>query len=50
MANRLGPTWLNRIPQLTGPTSTGRLGKFALLVDANQRTGAGFRSPHRSRT
>ena len=33
MANRLGPTWLNRITQLTGPTSTGRLSKFALLVE-----------------
>src|SRR3954451_7367491 len=30
MANRLGPMWLNRVTQLTGPTPTGRFGKFAL--------------------
>src|SRR5271166_1876222 len=32
MANRLGPMWLNRVSQLTGPTSAGRFSKFALLV------------------
>ncbi|HKM54496.1 MAG TPA: preprotein translocase subunit SecA, partial [Isosphaeraceae bacterium] len=32
MANRLGPTWLNRVTRLTGPTPTGRFSKFALLV------------------
>ncbi len=32
MANRLGPTWLNRVSRLTGPTPTGRFSKFALLV------------------
>ena len=32
MANRLGPMWLNRVTQMTGPTSTGRFGRFALLA------------------
>jgi preprotein translocase subunit SecA len=32
MANRLGPMWLNRVTQFTGPTPTGRFGKFALLA------------------
>src|SRR4051794_3709925 len=30
MANRLGSMWLNRVTQFTGPTNTGRFGKFAL--------------------
>ena len=33
MANRLGPTWLNRMQQLAGPTHAGRLGRYAVLVD-----------------
>jgi preprotein translocase subunit SecA len=33
MANRLGPIWLNRVSQLTGPTPAGRFSRFALLVD-----------------
>jgi preprotein translocase subunit SecA len=32
MANRLGPMWLNRVTQMTGPTSTGRFSRFALLA------------------
>src|SRR4051794_25011117 len=32
MANRLGPMWLNRVTQITGPTSTGRFARFALLA------------------
>ncbi|QEH33054.1 preprotein translocase subunit SecA [Aquisphaera giovannonii] len=32
MANRLGPMWLNRVSQLTGPTPAGRFSKFALQV------------------
>jgi preprotein translocase subunit SecA len=33
MASRLGPSWLNRVQQLAGPTHTGRLGRFASMVD-----------------
>jgi preprotein translocase subunit SecA len=33
MASRLGPSWLNRVQQLAGPTHSGRLGRYALLVD-----------------
>jgi len=32
MANRLGLMWLNRVAQLSGPTSSGRFSKYALLV------------------
>ena len=32
MATRLGPMWLNRVSQLTGPTPAARFSKFALLV------------------
>ena len=33
MASRLGPSWLNRVSQLAGPTHAGRLGRYSLLVD-----------------
>jgi preprotein translocase subunit SecA len=33
MANRLGPSWLNRVQQLAGPTHAGRLGRYAGMVD-----------------
>ena len=33
MATRLGPSWLNRVQQLAGPTHAGRLGRYAVLVD-----------------
>ena len=33
MANRLGPSWLNRVQQLAGPTHAGRLGRWSVLVD-----------------
>src|SRR5579875_1864892 len=33
MAARLGPSWLNRVQQLAGPTHAGRLGRYAVLVD-----------------
>jgi preprotein translocase subunit SecA len=33
MANRLGPSWLNRVGLLTGPTRTGRFSRYALLVE-----------------
>jgi preprotein translocase subunit SecA len=33
MSSRLGPSWLNRVSQLAGPTHTGRLGRYAVLVD-----------------
>jgi preprotein translocase subunit SecA len=33
MANRLGPSWLNRVQQLAGPTYAGRFSRFAVLVD-----------------
>ncbi len=33
MASRLGPAWLKRVRQLAGPTHSGRLGSYALLVD-----------------
>ncbi len=33
MATRLGPSWLNRVTQLAGPTHAGRLGRYALVVD-----------------
>jgi preprotein translocase subunit SecA len=32
MGNRLGVMWLNRVTQFTGPTNTGRFGKFALVA------------------
>jgi preprotein translocase subunit SecA len=33
MASRLGPSWLNRVQQLAGPTHAGRLGRYSVLVD-----------------
>ena len=33
MASRLGPAWLKRMRQLAGPTHSGRMGNYALLVD-----------------
>jgi preprotein translocase subunit SecA len=33
MATRLGPSWLNQLTQLAGPTHSGRLGRYSLLVD-----------------
>ena len=33
MANRLGPSWFNRVQQLAGPTHAGRLGRYSLLVE-----------------
>ncbi len=33
MASRLGPTWLNRVSQLAGPTHAGRLGRYSILVE-----------------
>jgi len=33
MSSRLGPSWLNRVQQLAGPTHAGRLGRYAVLVD-----------------
>ncbi len=33
MASRLGPTWLNRVQQLAGPTHAGRLGRYSVLVE-----------------
>ena len=33
MASRLGPSWLNRVQQLAGPTHAGRLGRYAVLVE-----------------
>ncbi len=33
MATRLGPSWLNRVQQLAGPTYTGRFSRFAVQVD-----------------
>ena len=33
MASRLGPSWLKRVRQLAGPTHSGRLGHYALMVD-----------------
>ena len=33
MATRLGPSWLNRVQQLAGPTHAGRFGRYAVLVD-----------------
>ncbi len=29
----LGPSWLNRVTQLAGPTHAGRLGRYSILVD-----------------
>ena len=29
MANRLGPSWLNRVQQFAGPTHAGRLGRYS---------------------
>ena len=47
MANRLGPMWLNRVTQMTGPTSTGRFSRFALLAQRVNQHGADSRAPHR---
>jgi preprotein translocase subunit SecA len=33
MAARLGPSWLNHVQQLAGPTYAGRFSRFAVLVD-----------------
>jgi preprotein translocase subunit SecA len=33
MAGRLGPSWLNRVSQLAGPTHAGRLGRYAVIVE-----------------
>ncbi len=33
MANRLGPTWFNRVRGLAGPSHVGRLSRFALLAE-----------------
>ena len=33
MASRLGPSWLNRVQQLAGPTHAGRLGRYSVLVE-----------------
>ncbi|MGP0068178.1 MAG: preprotein translocase subunit SecA [Isosphaeraceae bacterium] len=33
MATRLGPSWLNHVQQLAGPTYTGRFSRFAVQVD-----------------
>jgi len=33
MSSRLGPSWLKHMRQLAGPTHSGRLGRYALLVD-----------------
>jgi hypothetical protein len=33
MATRLGPSWLNQLQQLAGPTHAGRLGRYAILVN-----------------
>jgi preprotein translocase subunit SecA len=33
MATRLGPSWLNRVQQLAGPTYTGRFSRYAVQVD-----------------
>ena len=33
MSTRLGPTWLNRVQGLAGPTHTGRLSRFSVLAD-----------------
>ena len=33
MASRLGPSWLNRVSQLAGPTHAGRLGRYSVLVE-----------------
>ncbi len=33
MATRLGPSWMNRMTQLAGPTHAGRMGRYALVVD-----------------
>ena len=50
MASRLGPSWLNQVQQLAGPTHAGRFSRFAVLVDRSQCTGAGARklAPTRS--
>src|SRR5271168_2303800 len=32
MSTRLGPSWLNRVQQLAGPTHAGRLGRYSVLV------------------
>ena len=37
MANRLGPTWLNHVQQLAGPTHAGRLARYSVLVGSRQR-------------
>jgi preprotein translocase subunit SecA len=33
MATRLGPSWLNRVQQLAGPTYPGRFSRYAVQVD-----------------
>src|SRR5437868_13968874 len=33
MASRLGPSWLNRVQGLAGPTHAARLSRYALLAD-----------------
>jgi preprotein translocase subunit SecA len=33
MASRLGPTWLNQMQQLAGPTHAGRMARYAVLVE-----------------
>jgi len=33
MASRLGPTWLNQVKRVAGPTHSGRLSRYAILAD-----------------
>jgi preprotein translocase subunit SecA len=33
MASRLGPTWLNQVKSVAGPTHAGRLSRYAVLAD-----------------
>ena len=42
MASRLGPSWLNRVQQLAGPTHAGRLGRYSVIVERVNALEAGF--------
>ena len=49
MASRLGPSWLNRVQQLAGPTHAGRLGRYAVLVDRINALEPAIEAQHRRR-
>ena len=49
MASRLGPSWLNRVQQLAGPTHAGRLGRYSVLVERINALEPALEGLHRRR-